>query len=90
MDLRYEMDGILQKPITVALRDAKEKGLEALRLRSADDKCHPMNLFNKQTLLKLLQELRSLGVQVPANFIRGEICLFRFSNQGWLETSTFL
>lgn len=72
MDLQYEMEGILHRPITVAVRDSKDKAAEALRHRAADDQWRPLNLHNKASRNKLLHELSELQVEIPPSFIRGK------------------
>lgn len=71
MDLRYQVDGMLHKNITVALQDAKDKLTEAIKHRSAEEKWRPMNLQNKNNLNKFVQELSDLGLPMVHTFVKG-------------------
>ncbi|CAG2066159.1 unnamed protein product, partial [Timema podura] len=62
LDLRYQLDGLLRTPLTRALRDSREKLVDAVKLRAAEDKWHPLNLQNKAGLSKFLQEMSDIGI----------------------------
>lgn len=73
LDLRYQVDGMLIKPITIALQDARDKLIEAIKHRSSEEKWHPMNLQNKNNLNKLIQELNALGLTNSITYSRGRV-----------------
>nr|CAD7398301.1 unnamed protein product [Timema cristinae] len=62
LDLRYQLDGLLRTPLTRALRDSREKLVDAVKLRAAEDKWRPLNLQNKAGLGKFLQEMSDIGI----------------------------
>ncbi len=56
IDLRYQLDGLLRSPLQRALSDARDKAVEAVKLRAAEDKWRPTNLGNKDALTKFVME----------------------------------
>ncbi|KAL0277788.1 UNVERIFIED_CONTAM: hypothetical protein PYX00_004953 [Menopon gallinae] len=71
LDMRYQIDGMLHRSITITLQDSKDKLLESIKHRSAEEKWRPMNLQNKNNLNKLIQELTDLGLPMVHNYIKG-------------------
>lgn len=56
IDLRYQLDGLLRSPLQRALNDARDKAVEAVKLRATEDKWHPTNLGSKDSLTKFVME----------------------------------
>lgn len=56
IDLRYQLDGLLRSPLQRALNDARDKAVEAVKLRATEDKWHPTNLGSKDALTKFVME----------------------------------
>ncbi|KAK6617456.1 hypothetical protein RUM43_014465 [Polyplax serrata] len=79
LDLQYQMDGMLHKPVTIALQDARDKLIEAVKHRATEEKWHPMNLQNKNNLNKVIQELNDLDLTVAHTYARGDC---------WLDLTT--
>lgn len=67
------MDGMLHKPVTIALQDARDKLIEAVKHRATEEKWHPMNLQNKNNLNKVIQELNDLDLTVAHTYARGNV-----------------
>lgn len=80
VDLRYQLDGLLRTPLTRALRDAREKLIDAVKLRAAEDKWHPMNLQSKAGLTKFLQEMSDIGIASIHTYVTGRCILITFSD----------
>ncbi|PNF29098.1 hypothetical protein B7P43_G12612 [Cryptotermes secundus] len=72
VDLRYQLDGLLRTPLTRALRDAREKLVDAVKLRAVEDKWHPMNLQSKAGLTKFLQEMSDIGIASIHTYVTGQ------------------
>lgn len=79
MDLRYQLDGLLRTPLTRALRDAREKLVDAVKLRAAEDKWRPMNLQSKAGLTKFLQEMSDIGIASIHTYVTGWCTSLKFS-----------
>ncbi|KDR14056.1 exocyst complex component 8 isoform X2 [Zootermopsis nevadensis] len=75
VDLRYQLDGLLRTPLTRALRDAREKLVDAVKLRAAEDKWRPMNLQSKAGLTKFLQEMSDIGIASIHTYVTGDCWL---------------
>ncbi|KAJ4432975.1 hypothetical protein ANN_15232 [Periplaneta americana] len=75
VDLRYQLDGLLRTPLTRALRDSREKLVDAVKLRAAEDKWRPMNLQSKAGLTKFLQEMSDIGVASIHTYVTGDCWL---------------
>jgi len=75
VDLRYQLDGLLRTPLTRALHDAREKLIDAVKLRAAEDKWHPMNLQSKAGLTKFLQEMSDIGIANIHTYVTGDCWL---------------
>nr|CAD7201473.1 unnamed protein product [Timema douglasi] len=79
LDLRYQLDGLLRTPLTRALRDSREKLVDAVKLRAAEDKWHPLNLQNKAGLGKFLQEMSDIGIASIHTHVTGHYSARRLS-----------
>ncbi|KAJ8870871.1 hypothetical protein PR048_027172 [Dryococelus australis] len=62
LDLRYQLDGLLRTALARALRDSREKLVDAVKLRAAEDKWRPLNLQSKVGLARFLQEMSDIGI----------------------------
>ncbi|PSN36893.1 hypothetical protein C0J52_11426 [Blattella germanica] len=72
VDLRYQLDGLLRTPLTRALKDSREKLVDAVKLRAAEDKWRPMNLHSKAGLNKLVQEMSDIGIASIHTYVTGD------------------
>ncbi|KAG5870032.1 hypothetical protein JTB14_026613 [Gonioctena quinquepunctata] len=66
VDLCYQLDGALRSHLIKALREAKDKSIDSVKLRANDDKWIPMNLQTKSALSRFLQEYAQMGVQLES------------------------
>ncbi|GLH13582.1 Exocyst complex component 8 [Gryllus bimaculatus] len=80
IDLRYQLDGQLRTPLIRALRDSREKLVDAVKLRGAEDKWHPLNLQNKAGLTKFIQEMSDIGIASIHTYVTGECWINLTSN----------
>ena len=78
IDLRYQLDGLLRAPLQRALSDARDKAVEAVKLRAAEDRWHPTNLGSKDALTKFVMET-GLSPSHMQRYVQGE---------SWIALST--
>lgn len=71
IDLRYQLDGLLRSPLQRALSDARDKAVEAVKLRAVEDKWRPTNLGNKDALTKFVMET-GLSPNHMQKYVQGE------------------
>ncbi|KAJ8916246.1 hypothetical protein NQ315_016386 [Exocentrus adspersus] len=71
VDLCYQLNGALRSPLTKALREARDKLIDSIKLRSLDDKWIPMNLHSKSALARCLQEHASMGLDL-STYVTGD------------------
>lgn len=64
MDLGYQLDGALRTPITRVLRDTRDKLIDAVKIKAAEDKWIPMNLRSKSGMARCLQECNEMGLKL--------------------------
>ncbi|KAJ8935083.1 hypothetical protein NQ314_013028 [Rhamnusium bicolor] len=74
IDLCYQLDGALRSPLTKALRDARDKLIDSIKLRTLDDKWIPMNLHSKSALARCLQEHSNMGLKLDS-YVTGDTWL---------------
>lgn len=70
------MDGAFRSPLTKALYEAKDKVIDAIKLRSADDKWTPTNLKSKTNLARYLQEYTEINLPLES-YVTGKNRIFR-------------
>uniref|UniRef100_T1J4C7 Exocyst component Exo84 C-terminal domain-containing protein n=1 Tax=Strigamia maritima TaxID=126957 RepID=T1J4C7_STRMM len=77
LDFVFHLDCQLQPQVEKIILDAKDKLLEAVKLRAQEDKWRPMNLQNKQGLEKFLDDTAELGLSIITKYVYDEcwICL---------------
>ncbi|KAI4465406.1 exocyst complex component 8 [Holotrichia oblita] len=78
IDICYQLDGSLRSPLTKALRDAKDKLIDSIKLRAQEDKWIPMNLKSKSALARLMQEYLDMGLLLN-DYVTGDY---------WLQLTT--
>lgn len=78
VDLGYQVDGALRTYITKALKDAKDKLCDSVKVRASEDKWIPTNLKSKTGLTKFLQEYSEMGLKLDS-YITGDV---------WLQLTT--
>nr|XP_018897394.1 PREDICTED: exocyst complex component 8 isoform X1 [Bemisia tabaci] len=72
VDVKYLVDGQLRPGLTRALTDTRDKLIDAVKLRSGEDKWHPTNLNTKQQRDKLLSEFSNLPALQFESYITGD------------------
>lgn len=70
LDLCYQLDGQLSSPISRCLEDAKDKLVEAVKLRSVEDNWQRLNLHSASAVQKLNTELSENNISIT-KFITG-------------------
>ncbi|VVC88808.1 exocyst complex component 8 [Leptidea sinapis] len=78
LDLRFQMNSCLTSPINKALREYKEKIVDTIRVKLADDKWTPVNMQTKSGANKLLLQMEELGFNLTKNVI----------NETWIDLSS--
>ncbi|XP_066141876.1 exocyst complex component 8 [Euwallacea fornicatus] len=74
IDFRYQLDGALRSNLSKALNDAKDKLIDAIKVRAAEDKWIPINLNTKSGLSRCLQEHANLGLKLD-QYVTGDVWL---------------
>lgn len=74
IDLCYQLNGDFRTPLTKALREAKDKLIDAIKVRSIDDKWIPTNLRSKSGLARCLQEHSELGLNLEG-YVTGTLSI---------------
>nr|XP_023022434.1 exocyst complex component 8 [Leptinotarsa decemlineata] len=74
VDLCYQLDGSLMSSLTKALKDARDKLIDSVKLRAIDDKWIPINLHSKSALARCLQEHAQMGLHLES-YITGDTWL---------------
>lgn len=79
VDLCYQLDGALRTPLMQALKDARDKAIEVIKLRALEDRWIPMNLRTKTSLARFLQEYSDLGLKID-KYISGDTWIHLTNN----------
>ncbi|CAH1105110.1 unnamed protein product [Psylliodes chrysocephalus] len=74
IDLCYQLDGALRSSLMKALRDARDKLIDSIKLRALDDKWIPMNLHSKSSLGRCIQEHAQMGLNLES-YVSGDTWL---------------
>lgn len=74
LDLCYQLDGTLRSSLIKALKDARDKLIDSIKLRVLEDKWNPMNLHSKSALSRFIHEYALIGVYLES-FISGDTWL---------------
>lgn len=72
----YQLDGYLRSPLAKALRDAKIKLIDSIKLRALEDKWIPMNLHSKSALSRFLIEQTNMGLNLE-QYVTGNIKILK-------------
>lgn len=80
IDLCYQLDGSLRSPLSKALRDAKIKLIDSVKLRVLEDKWIPMNLHSKSALARFLTEHANMGLKLD-QYVTGKGKLISYTGQ---------
>ncbi|XP_022188141.2 exocyst complex component 8 isoform X2 [Nilaparvata lugens] len=80
IDVCFQLEGQLSSPITRALVETRDKLVDAVKLRAAEDSWHPLNVVSRQALLRMNAEFTSHGLMDLHQFQTGEWWLELTSN----------
>lgn len=86
LDLRFQMNSCLRTPIIKALREYKDKIVESMRPKVAEDKWTPVPMHTKAGVHKFLQQMESLGL-ILAKYIINETWVDLSSSTIWFAQS---
>lgn len=84
LDLVFVLDGVVRTDVENMVIESKNKLVEAVKLRAADDKWLPQNLQNKAGISRFLEDMMDIGISGIVSFIYDE-CYVSLS----LNTTTF-
>lgn len=79
IDLCYQLDGALRTPLSRALKDARDKQVDAIKLRAVEDKWIPLDMRTKSALARFIQEYNDMGMNLTA-YVTGDCWLQLTSN----------
>ncbi|KAG1670499.1 Exocyst complex component 8 [Nymphon striatum] len=79
LDLTFLLDTQVTPQIKKVILDARDKMLEAIRLRSQEEKWRPMNHQNKAGITKFLDDMKDIGIASIHTYIYDE-CLVSLTN----------
>lgn len=68
----YQLDGALRTPITRVLRDTRDKLIDAIKIKAAEEKWIPMSLRSKSGMARCLQECNEMGLKLE-EYVTGYI-----------------
>ncbi|CAG9859377.1 unnamed protein product [Phyllotreta striolata] len=75
LDLCYQLDGALRSSLMKALKDARDKLIDSIKLRVLDDKWIPINLHSKSALSRCVQEYSQMGLTNVGSYVSGDTWL---------------
>lgn len=75
IDLCYQLDGQLSNPLIRSLVEARDKLVDAVKLRCSEDNWRPLNLGSQQAVDKLSNEFKESGLLDVTQFITGDCWL---------------
>ncbi|XP_049879092.1 exocyst complex component 8 [Pectinophora gossypiella] len=86
LDLRFQMNSCLRSPIIKALREYKEKIVDSMKTKVAEDKWTPVAMHTKLGVQKFLAQMENLGL-ILAKFIINETWVDLSSSTIWFAQS---
>lgn len=77
LDLTFVLDAQVTPQIEKVILDARDKMLEAIRLRAQEEKWRPINFQNKAGVTKFLDDMVDIGIASIHTYIygRNSFCL---------------
>ncbi|KAK5645988.1 hypothetical protein RI129_004452 [Pyrocoelia pectoralis] len=88
IDFCYQLDGAFRTPLTKAIREARDKVIDAVKLRSMEDNWIPTNLKSKSGLARCLQEYIKMDL-ILENYVTGD-CWLQLTQNTLSFTKLFL
>ncbi|XP_077510843.1 exocyst complex component Exo84 [Amblyomma americanum] len=89
LDLSFFLEKLLKNDVERIISDSRDKALEAIKLRAAEDRWRPQNLYNKAGLQKLIDDMNNLGVSGISSYVYDE-CWVSLSSNTVSFCKTFL
>ncbi|XP_054162015.1 exocyst complex component 8-like [Oppia nitens] len=89
MDFLFYLDKHLKTDIERIITEIKDKLLEAIKLRAAEDKWVPQNFHNKMKISKFLEDMKDIGITSFDKYIVDEYCVNLTSNSTTFAKSYF-
>lgn len=71
VDVCFQLEGQLSTPLTRALYETRDKLVDSVKLRAAEDNWHPLNLNSRQALDRLNTEFCDHGLPSIKPFVTG-------------------
>ncbi|KAH6934430.1 hypothetical protein HPB50_024219 [Hyalomma asiaticum] len=91
LDLSFFLEKLLKNDVERIITDSRDKALEAIKLRAAEDRWRPQNLYNKAGLQKLLDDMNNLGISNISAYVYGKYeCWLSLSSNTVSFSKTFL
>ncbi|XP_077533024.1 exocyst complex component Exo84 [Haemaphysalis longicornis] len=72
LDLSFFLEKLLKNDVERIITDSRDKALEAIKLRAAEDRWRPQNLYNKAGLQKLADDMNNVGISSIAPYVYDE------------------
>lgn len=79
IDFHFQWDGHIRSSLSKTLQDTRDKYMDAVKIRGAEDSWKPTYCQNAQSLNKILSELDYLGIPVPEIYVKSE-CWISITN----------
>uniref|UniRef100_A0A131YRP1 Exocyst complex component 8 n=1 Tax=Rhipicephalus appendiculatus TaxID=34631 RepID=A0A131YRP1_RHIAP len=89
LDLSFFLEKLLKNDVERIITDSRDKALEAIKLRAAEDRWRPQNLYNKAGLQKLIDDMNYLGISNISPYVYDE-CWVSLSSNTVSFSKTFL
>lgn len=86
LDLRFQMNSSLRTPIIKALREYKEKIVDSMKTKLAEDQWTPVPLHTKAGVQKFLAQMENLGL-ILAKYVINETWMNLSSSTLWFAQS---
>ncbi|XP_073948310.1 exocyst complex component Exo84 [Choristoneura fumiferana] len=86
LDLRFQLNSSLRTPINKALKEYKERIVDSMKAKVAEDKWIPVNMHTKAGVQKFLSQMENLGL-ILAKYVINETWVDLSSSTIWFAQS---
>lgn len=86
LDLRFQLNSSLRTPINKALKEYKERIIDSMKSKIAEDKWIPVNMHTKAGVQKFLSQMENLGL-ILAKYVINETWVDLSSSTIWFAQS---
>ncbi|KAM7311352.1 exocyst complex component 8 [Ixodes scapularis] len=80
LDLSFMLERLLKNDVERIITDSRDKALEAIKLRAADDRWRAQNLYKKDALQKLIDDMANLGIMNISQYVYDDCWLSLSAN----------